>query len=106
MFKQLKKNESGVILVTVIIISLVMSILAIGILSINTTQVKSSEQIVRDMIAELFARMVYWEIQANSMNGIEIANQVVRTINNLTYTADIYQGPPPPPISLNIVVSY
>ena len=105
MFRQLKKNESGVILVTVIIISLIMSILAIGILSINTSQVKSSEQIKRDMIAELFARMVYWEIQANSINNFIIGNRVQKTINNLVYTADIYIGNEIPP-SLNIVVSY
>ena len=106
MFRQLQNNESGIILVTVIIISLVMSILAIGILSINTSQVKSSEQIVRDMIAELFARSVYWEIQANSINGAtSFANQVVKVINNLTYTANIYVGSDSPP-SLNIVVSY
>ena len=106
MLRQLKNNQSGVILVTVIIISLVMSILAIGILSINTSQVKSSEQIKRDMIAELFARMVYWEIQANSINNLDIATQVNKTINNVLYVADITTDNSVSPPALNIVVTY
>ena len=106
MFRQLKKNNDGVILVTVVIISLIMAMLAIGILSINTTQVKSGEQIKRDMIAELFARMVYWEIQANSINGFAIASQVTRSINNHDYVADISIGSTGTPPALNIVISY
>lgn len=105
MFRQLKKNESGVVLVTIIIISMVMAILAIGMLSLNSSQVRSSEQIKRDMIAEMFARMVYWEAQANNLNGLNVVNQVQRVINTTTYTADITVGTDMPP-SLNIIVSY
>jgi len=106
MLRPLKNKESGIVLVTVIIISLIMAILAIGILSINTSQVKSSEQIKRDMIAEFFARMVYWEIQANSINNLNIASSVQKVINNLLYTANIYLNNATSPASLNIVVTY
>ena len=93
-------------MVTVIIISIIMSILAIGIIAINTSQVKSSEQVKRDLVAEMFARMVFWEIQANYLNNFNIVNQIQRTIDSTTYTADISVGTGTPPLPLNIVVSY
>ncbi len=109
MFRQLKKNKRGVILVTVIIISIIMSILAIGILSINTTQVRSGEQIKNDTIAELVARMVYWEVIANDLNGLNIANSATHVINNRSFVTAITPGPflgNNVPRSYNIVVTY
>ena len=89
MFRQLKKNNSGVILVTVLIMTLVMSILAIGILSMNVSQVMTSEDVKRSLVAEYFARKVLWTIQANVFNGLlpiaSSVNEVIDGVINDTF---------------------
>src|SRR3989338_10389973 len=97
MFRQLKKNNSGVILVTVLIMTLVMSILAIGILSMNVSKVMTSEDVKRSLVAEYFARKVLWTIQANVFNGLlPIASSVNEVIDGVIYSANIIEGIPNP----------
>ena len=105
MFRPLKKNNSGIILVTVLIMVLVMSILAIGILSFNVGQVMTSENVKRGLVAEYFARKILWTIQANVLNGLPIATSANEIIDGVTYTANIVAGAGQP-TPYNIIVSY
>ena len=107
MFKQLKKNRSGIILITVLIISLVMAILAIGILSLNVTQVMTGEDVTRSMTAEYFGRMLLWMIYSNNLSGRPISDSAVETIGGTTYSANIIAIPNPPnPTRYNIIINY
>lgn len=105
MFKQLRKNESGVILVTILIISLVMAILAVGILSLNTSQVMSGEDLRRSIVAEYYGKMILWSIYANRLRNpsATIATFASTVIDNTTYNAYISE---PTPTNFVIVVNY
>lgn len=89
MFKQLRKNKSGIILITVLIISMVMAIIAVGILSLNVSQVMTGEDVTRSIVAEYFGRMILWMIYYNSMSGQPISSSAQQTIDGTTYTAAI-----------------
>ena len=107
MFSQLRKNRSGVILVTVLVISLVMAILAIGILSLNVTQVMTGEDVSRSMVAEYFGRMLLWMVYSNNISGQPISTSASETIDGTVYTAQIIETPNPPnPTRYNIIINY
>jgi len=56
MFRQLKNDNSGVILATVLIIIVAMTILMMATVSINTTEVQKLESFADDFIAEKISR--------------------------------------------------
>ncbi len=109
MFRPLKKNDSGIVLVTVLIMVLVMSILTIGILGLNVSQVLTSEDVKRSLVAEYFARKILWTIQANILNNLlPIASSASEVIEGVVYTANIITGIPVEgePTPYNIIVTY
>ena len=102
MFTQLKKDQSGLILVTVLIIILTMTIFAIGVLSINIGEVIKIEGLSDGIIAEELARKYYWWAYYNVL----ASNSYTETIQGRTYTINISWTPPPPPQNVVINVLY
>lgn len=94
MFTQLRKNRTGIILVSVLVISLVMAIIAVGILSLNVSQVMTGEEVTRSIVAEYFGRMLLWMIYYNNLSGRSISGSATQTIDGTVYTATITESPP------------
>lgn len=107
MFRQLRQNESGIILVTVLIISLVMAIIAVSILSLNVSQVMTGEDVTRSMVAEYFGRMILWMIYYNNLANRPISSSATQTLDGTTYTATITETIiPGNPTNYAITVNY
>ncbi|OGX07824.1 MAG: hypothetical protein A2Z88_08655 [Omnitrophica WOR_2 bacterium GWA2_47_8] len=66
MFKQLRNNESGIILVTVLIIIFVLMLLAVSKLAIDVSEVQQLEDIGAKTVAQELALLYYWRIYYNA----------------------------------------
>ncbi len=64
-----RNNESGVILVTVIVLTIVLSIVAIGILSLNVSQVKTASSVVDTVRAEQLATGLFYQDYQRRVDG-------------------------------------
>ena len=102
MFKQLRKVESGIVLVTVLVMILVMTIFALSILSINVTEVSKIEDLSDSLVAKALAEKYYWWAYYNVLSG----NNFTELIQNRTYTINISWTAPPPPQNVIINVVY
>ena len=61
--RQLMKNESGIILATVIIISLVLSLVAVSLMQINVSQFKTGRSVVDSIKAEQLSVGKFYQYQ-------------------------------------------
>lgn len=91
MFKNLRQNESGVILFTVLAIIMVMGIFTLAIISINVSEVKTEERQIRRLQAEQFAQGVFWLAYSNLTDGSSNPHgqTMTQTIDGKTFTATI-----------------
>ncbi len=90
MFKILKTNESGVILLMVMGIIMVMGIFTLSIVSLNVGEVKKGEQQIRRLQVEQIVQGAFWIAYSNLYSGINPdGQQVPVTIDGHTYTAQI-----------------
>ncbi len=64
-----RNNESGVILVTVIVLTIVLSIVAIGIMSLNVSQVKTASSVVDTVRAEQLATGLFYQDYQRRVDG-------------------------------------
>ncbi len=64
------KNESGVILVTVIVLVIVLSIVAIGIMSLNVSQIKTASRVVDTIRAEELATGLFYQDYQRRVDGV------------------------------------
>lgn len=93
------KNESGVILVTVIVLTFILAIVAIGIMSLNVSQVKTATSVVDAIKAEQLATGIFYQDYQRRIDGLPAppSSQQI-TIGAKTYTvtrtADITVGTP------------
>ena len=88
MLRQLKMNQSGMVLVTVLMVAVVMIVLSVGILNRSMTQSLSSEDAVRRIQAEQLAKGAAWLSYQRIHDGIALSDVTV-TLDNRTYTADV-----------------
>ena len=87
MLRDLKKNNRGIIFVTVLIIIIVSMILAISVLSLNISQVKSVENELKSVQAKLLADGGLAIMVVNQMSGSPGNGQILfsETSGNTTY---------------------
>ena len=88
MIRMLKKNNDGMVLVTVLMVVVVMMIITIGILSRSSTQAVSAEKQIDRIKAEQFLKGFFWNVYANLANGLPIKNQTT-VIDGKTYIAQV-----------------
>jgi len=69
MLKKLKKNDKGVVFVTVLMIIMVMMILSISIISLNVSQLLTTEKEVRRIQAEVLALGAFAYTLADQQNA-------------------------------------
>jgi len=70
MLEKFKKNNKGVVFVTVLMIIMVMIILSISILSLNVSQLMTTEKEIRRIQAEVLATGAFAYILADQQNAV------------------------------------
>lgn len=96
MIKNLKQNESGVVLVTVLMVIMIMMVLSVSILSMNVSQVMLNEGEVRHIQAEALSLGVLDYAFANQGSAsptnsitlpITLGNSTFNILTNLSGTS-------------------
>ena len=83
--KKLRNDNSGVIMVTVLVMVLIMTVVAIGILGVNISQVSTSESVVDSIRAEQLAIGAFYQYHQRQIEGVGNALNP-EIIDNKTYT--------------------
>ncbi|MCB9771976.1 MAG: hypothetical protein H6754_05445 [Candidatus Omnitrophica bacterium] len=78
------KNDSGIILVTVVILVLVLSIVAIGVMGLNVSQVKTASSVVDTIKAEQLATGLLFQDHQRKIDGTGTTPTSI-TIGSTTY---------------------
>ena len=91
MFRQLRNNESGVVLIMVVMTVVIMMIFSIGLVSRGVSQTKSSESQIDRIKAEQLAMGVYAKAYSDraaglAMNALTTYNA---TMDNKTYFVNV-----------------
>ena len=69
-------NNSGVIMVTIILLTIVLSVTALGIMSANISQVKSTQSVIEEIKAEQLASGAFYVYQQHLNEGcVNCTNQ-------------------------------
>lgn len=79
------KNDSGIILITVVILVLVLSIVAIGVMGLNVSQIKTSSSVVDTIKAEQLATGLLFQDHQRKIDGTGTTPTSV-TIGSTPYT--------------------
>ncbi len=113
MLKNLKKNEQGVVFVTVLIVILTTMVLAVSALSLNISQIKSTENELKYIQARILADGGLFQILSTQFVGTptttnfytETIGTTVFTINSIIDT--LGSGPAgSASVPLDIIVSF
>ena|SRR3989338_8289966 len=92
MFRNLKDDNSGIVLVTVIVMVLVMMIFSIGILGLNVSQVTTGEREVERIQAQQLAMGGWWVAYSNLYaGGNPDGTSVAETLDGKTFTINTKQ---------------
>jgi Tfp pilus assembly protein PilX len=89
--KKLRNDESGVIMVTVLVVVLIMTVVAIGILGVNISQVSTSESVVDNIRAEQLAIGAFYQYhqqQVDGQNGLSPTTETFPDGKTFTISVD------------------
>ncbi len=90
MFKQLRKNNSGIIMVTVLMLTVILSVVAISVMSINVSQVTSSTDVKNNIRAKELAIGAFYQYYTQKFEGLGTnLNGVSENINGTAFTISI-----------------
>ncbi len=64
-----RDNESGIILLTVVMVSIVLAIIAVAVMSTSVSQVKTGETVVDSIRAEELAKGIFFQYQQGEISG-------------------------------------
>ena len=111
MLRELKNNQRGIILITVLLIVIVMMIVTVTVISLNISQVQTSENEVRRLQAEILSMggMYYTTLNqvSNSAGNVLIYSETLNNTTFLILTNLGIAGPGPMGTApLNVVVTY
>jgi len=95
MFRQLKKERSGVVLITVLIMIMVMMVMAISIVSVNVSQVKTVEDVSDNLTMEAVAKGYYWKVYFNQIQ--KPGGIYCETVGGREYVVTVVINSDPPP---------
>ena len=95
MLRQLRKNEKGIVFVTVLMIIIVMMVLTISIVSINVNQIMLTEGEVKRIQAEILAMGALAYTFANQLSSSP-GNTIsyTETLDNVTFNVVAQIGAP------------
>jgi Tfp pilus assembly protein PilV len=89
--RKIRDDNSGVIMITVLVAVLVMTVVAIGILGVNITQVSTSASVVDNIKAEQLAIGAFYRYHQQKIEGLNGALPTTEVIDNQTYQIDIVE---------------
>jgi hypothetical protein len=92
MFMALKKisgDESGIIMITVLVLILVMTVVAIGVLGVNISQVSTSESVVDNIKAEQLAIGAFYQYHQQQVEGQSGLSPTTETLDGKTFTIGV-----------------
>ncbi len=89
------KNNSGVVLITVVIMTVVMMVFAVGMISISTSQTIAGQHQIDRIKAEQLAKGTYWYNYQNLKSTNTPAAMNAVNLDNKTYTPSIALPPDP-----------
>ena len=93
MVDSIRRNESGVVLITVIAISFVMMVLTLSLVSINRNQITSGQRQIERLKAEQLAKGYWWRYYLATMNGTPFVIPPAQPLNGKNYTISVVTGP-------------
>ena len=108
MFPKLKNNNSGIVLLTVLMMTVVMMVYAISILSTNVSEVISSKGQVEHIKAEQLAKGAFWLNYSSIMTTNSLTSVPAETLDYKTYSTTVSRNPggPNSTDSLTLTTSY
>ena len=89
MFKRLKSDESGVILIMVLLTTITIMVVSIAIMTQGVSHVKSSQAQVEQIRAEQLALGTYAKVYSDLATGAAITSPLAVTIDNHTYDVEV-----------------
>ena len=89
MARRLKNNESGVILIMVLMTTVVVMILSIGLMSQGVSQTKSAEEQVARIRAEQLAIGAYAKTYTDLATGAAVTSPMAVTIDGKNYNVTV-----------------
>lgn len=92
MFKRKKNNESGMVMIMVIMVTIIIMVYSIGILSRGATQVISAEDQVDRIKADQLAMGAYAKAYTDMASGSALPGTFNETLDGKTYTVVLTDG--------------
>ena len=88
-FRRLRQDNSGVIMVTVLLLVLVITVVAIGILGINISQVSTSQSVVDNIKAEQLAIGAFYQYHQQQIEGLNGLTPSPATLDGKIFTINL-----------------
>jgi hypothetical protein len=88
-----KQNESGIVLVTVLMVVIVMIILVVSVMSVNVSEVIVTQRVEDRIKAEQLAKGAFWLNYSNVNSGLPVENPPPVDLDGKSYTATTTLNP-------------
>ncbi len=104
MLRQFRNNESGMVLIMVIMVTIIMMVYSIGVITRGTSQTKSVEEQIDSIKAEQLTLGAYAKAYTDFASGSAIQTSFNATLDNKTYTTTLVDNGPTGPNNTNTIV--
>lgn len=101
---KIKNDESGMVMIVVIMVTIIIMVYSIGILSRGASQVISSEDQVDRIKAEQLAIGAYAKAYSDAAGGNVLPGSITETLDNKTYTVNVLNNGATGPLNTNTVI--
>ena len=104
MLRQLRDQESGMVLVMVLMVVIIMMVYSIGVVTRGTSQRKSVEEQIDSIKAEQLTLGAYAKTYTDLSSGNALPSGFSSTLDNKTYVANVVNSGPTGPNNTNTIV--
>ncbi len=103
MLRKRKSDESGMVMIVVLMVTIIIMVYSIEILSRGASQVISAEDQVDKIKAEQLAMGAYAKAYSDAASGAAIPTSFTETLNNKTFTVNVSDAGATGPLSTNTI---
>ena len=104
MFRQLKNDESGMVLIMVLMVVIIMMIYSIGVVSRGTSQTKSIEEQIDSIRAEQLTLGAYAKTYTDLASGVNMTAIFNTTLDNKAYGISVVNNGATGPNNTNVIL--
>lgn len=104
MFRQLKNNESGMVMIMALMVTIMMMVYSVGVVSRGTSQTKSVEEQIDSIKAEQLALGAYAKAYTDLASGAAMPGSINATMDNKSYTTTLVNSGSTGPDSTSTIV--